>query len=114
NMKSQAKLHTPDQAPLSLPLLRPRKPVHPPYLLLASLTSICPLSSLVITCSKDRGSASSTLPVSSNWLKSCCSVCSTPLASRPRNLCAYEVATSTKLNSGASPVETPARMPTAR
>src|SRR2546425_6222275 len=86
NMKSQVKLPTPEDAPLSLPLPRPRKPIHLLCPLLASLTSICPASSLVMTCAKERGSVSNTLPMSSDWLKSRCSVCSIPSASRPRNL----------------------------
>src|SRR6266487_2440951 len=84
NIKSQLKLCTPDDKPLSLP--RPRKPIHLLCPLLASLTSICPVSSLVMTCSKERGGESHTLPVSSNCLKSCCNVCPAPSASRPRNL----------------------------
>src|ERR1700730_9280465 len=47
NMKDQLKTYSPDDASLALLLLRPRNSLLPCGRLLASLTSICPLSSLV-------------------------------------------------------------------
>src|ERR1700730_4207204 len=86
SIKDQLKQPAPDVSPLALQLLRPRKRIFPCGRLSASLTSICPLSSLVIACSRERGSVSSTRPASSTWLKKRCSVCSIPSASSPRNL----------------------------
>src|SRR5436190_16769987 len=51
NMKNQVKPGRRDNPPVTIPRLRPRKPIHPPGSLLASFTSICPASSLVMTCS---------------------------------------------------------------
>jgi len=68
-------------SPLFLLRPRPRLPGK-----LASLTSTCPVSILVITRSIERGSSSSTLPVSSNCVRSVCIVSLAPSKSRPRNL----------------------------
>ena len=59
-------------------------------------------------CSAARGSSR---PASRTWRNTCCAVCPAPSRFRPRNVCAYGTATSTRLNSGARPVASPDSVP---
>src|SRR2546421_1272231 len=79
-------LKPPSRSLFRSPLPRPRRRDLPLPPLPFIFTSICPVSSFVITCSNERGSVSRIRPVSNTWLKISCRVSPAPSASSPRNL----------------------------